>query len=143
MQKKDKTWMGTYKTHAVQFWERPQTASVIFVCVIIPFFQYFLEMRWFTEYKCEQERNRTSTLLFCSTSGITENEVKFTELNSALNEACRMIVTWPTADVELLLWVTFTLTLVLFLWKKSRMKNFNILFFHFFWLTIKLCIMTS
>lgn len=52
--------------------------------------------------------------------------------NSALNEACRMIVTWLTADVELLLWVTFTLTLVLFLWKKSRMKNFKIFYFLIF-----------
>lgn len=52
--------------------------------------------------------------------------------NSALNEACRIIVTWLTADVELLLWVTFTLTLVLFLWKKSRMKNFKIFYFLIF-----------
>ena len=126
--------MGTYKTHAVQFWERPLTAfRYICLCDYTFFSSISLKLDDLLNRNVKKKRGIVPRLCyFVAHLESLRTKLSLLNSNSALNEACRMIVTWLTADVELLLWVTFTLTLVLFLWKKSRMKNFKIFYFFIF-----------
>lgn len=106
--------------------------SVIFVCVIIPFSSISLKWDDLLNRNANKRGIVPPLCYFVAHLESLRTKLSLLNSNSALNEACRMIVTWLTADVELLLWVTFTLTLVLFLWKKSRMKNFKIFYFFIF-----------